>query len=115
VEALLLSTGIIFLAELGDKSQLMALTFATRFRARTVLLGITIATALVHVASVLIGVVVGSSIPTHTISILAGLYVRSRLAPRPVGDSRGGPVRLVAGEGKWMRSLPLLGPRTLTP
>jgi alpha-1,2-mannosyltransferase len=50
-----------------------------------------------------------------TLSGPAGLYVRSRLAPRPVGDSRGGPVRLVAGEGKWMRSLPLLGPRTLTP
>jgi putative Ca2+/H+ antiporter (TMEM165/GDT1 family) len=45
MEAFLLSTGVIFLAELGDKSQLMALTFATEFRARTVLLGITIATA----------------------------------------------------------------------
>src|SRR4051794_1448608 len=39
MEAFLLSTGVVFLAELGDKSQLMALTFAARFRARTVLIG----------------------------------------------------------------------------
>src|SRR3546814_10277341 len=32
--AFLLSTVVIFVAELGDKSQLMAMTFATRYRAR---------------------------------------------------------------------------------
>lgn len=47
MEAFLLSTGVIFLAELGHKSQFMALTFATKFKARTVLLGITLATAVV--------------------------------------------------------------------
>jgi putative Ca2+/H+ antiporter (TMEM165/GDT1 family) len=73
VEAFLLSTGVIFLAELGDKSQLMAMTFATRFRARTVLLGITIATALVHAVSVLIGAVMGDALPTAAISVLAGV------------------------------------------
>ncbi len=31
MEALLLSFGIVFVAELGDKSQLMALTFAARY------------------------------------------------------------------------------------
>ncbi|HLZ38229.1 MAG TPA: TMEM165/GDT1 family protein [Mycobacteriales bacterium] len=30
MDAFLMSTGVIFLAELGDKSQLMALAFATR-------------------------------------------------------------------------------------
>jgi len=73
VEAFLLSTGVIFVAELGDKSQLMALTFATRFRARTVLLGITLATALVHLASVAIGAVMGSAMPTRTIAVAAGV------------------------------------------
>ena len=33
MDAFLLSFGVIFLAELGDKSQLMALAFATRFPA----------------------------------------------------------------------------------
>ena len=73
MEAFLLSTGVIFLAELGDKSQLMALTFATKFRARTVLLGITIATAIVHLASVALGSVVGSALPTGAISVVAGV------------------------------------------
>jgi putative Ca2+/H+ antiporter (TMEM165/GDT1 family) len=71
--AFLLSTGVIFLAELGDKSQLMAMTFATRFRARTVLLAITLATALVHLVSVVLGAVIGSAIPTDAISVVAGL------------------------------------------
>ena len=35
--AFLLSTAVIFVAELGDKSQLMAMTFAARYRARDVL------------------------------------------------------------------------------
>ena len=52
VHAFLLSFGVVFVAELGDKSQLMALTFATRYRPLTVLIGITIATAVVHAVSV---------------------------------------------------------------
>lgn len=59
VNALLLSTVVIFVAELGDKSQLMAMTFATRYRARDVLVGITIATAVVHLVSVAIGYFIG--------------------------------------------------------
>ena len=73
MHALLLSFGIIFVAELGDKSQLMALTFATRYRTLPVLVGITVATALVHAFSVLVGAVVGASIPTRAISVVAGL------------------------------------------
>ena len=33
MDALLLSFGVIFVAELGDKSQLMALAFAARYKA----------------------------------------------------------------------------------
>jgi putative Ca2+/H+ antiporter (TMEM165/GDT1 family) len=73
VSAFLLSLAVIFVAELGDKSQLMALTFATRFRALPVLVGITVATALVHLASVVLGAVLGAVLPTGPISILAGL------------------------------------------
>ena len=46
--AFLLSFGVIFIAELGDKSQLMALAFATRYPALTGSVGITVATGLVH-------------------------------------------------------------------
>jgi putative Ca2+/H+ antiporter (TMEM165/GDT1 family) len=67
------SFGAIFAAEMGDKSQLMALTFATRFRAVSILIGITIATALVHAVSVGIGAILQLSLPTRAINIAAGL------------------------------------------
>lgn len=71
--ALAVSFGVIFVAELGDKSQLMAMTFATRYRTWTVLAGITIATALVHLVSVAVGVGLGAALPTGPISLVAGL------------------------------------------
>jgi Ca2+/H+ antiporter, TMEM165/GDT1 family len=71
--ALAVSFGVIFVAELGDKSQLMAMTFATRYRTLTVLAGISIATALVHLVSVGAGVWLGAAIPTGPISLIAGI------------------------------------------
>lgn len=71
--AFLLSLGVIFVAELGDKSQLIALAFATRFPAVPVLIGITIATASVHLVSVVVGVVLGAALPTTAIQVVAAL------------------------------------------
>ncbi|MFB9237754.1 TMEM165/GDT1 family protein [Plantactinospora siamensis] len=71
--ALAVSFGVIFVAELGDKSQLMALTFATRFRPLPVLIGITVATALVHLVSVAVGAGIGTALPTAWIALLAGI------------------------------------------
>jgi putative Ca2+/H+ antiporter (TMEM165/GDT1 family) len=73
VDALLLSFGIIFVAELGDKSQLMALAFAARYKALPILIGITGATAVVHRFSVVVGASLGLALPTRPISVLAGL------------------------------------------
>ncbi len=73
VGAILLSFGVIFVAELGDKSQLMALAFASRYRALPVLVGITIATAVVHLISVLIGAGLGATLPTGWITLVAGI------------------------------------------
>ncbi|MEA2518245.1 MAG: Ca2+/H+ antiporter, family, partial [Chloroflexota bacterium] len=55
MDAFLLSFAVIFVAELGDKSQLMALAFATRYRPIHVLVGISLATLLVHLGSVILG------------------------------------------------------------
>jgi Ca2+/H+ antiporter, TMEM165/GDT1 family len=73
VASFLLSFGVIFVAELGDKSQLMALAFATRYRTGPVLIGITLATALVHLVSVLVGAVLGAALPTTPITVVAAL------------------------------------------
>ncbi|HVJ98895.1 MAG TPA: TMEM165/GDT1 family protein [Acidimicrobiia bacterium] len=73
MHAVLLSAVVIFVAELGDKSQLMALAFSARYRAMPVLIGITIATALVHAVSVVTGAVLGARLPTDAISIAGGV------------------------------------------
>ncbi len=72
-QAFLISFGVIFVAELGDKSQLMALAFATRYKPLPILIGITIATAVVHAVSVLVGVLIGARIPTDAVNVVAGL------------------------------------------
>src|SRR5689334_4532606 len=89
MHALLLSFGIIFLAEMGDKSQLMALTFATRYRPVPILIGITIATAAVHLVSVFVGAVLGAALPTRTISVVAGIAFFAFAAWTLRGDQLG--------------------------
>ncbi|NEW49250.1 TMEM165/GDT1 family protein [Nocardia cyriacigeorgica] len=73
IAIVLLSVGIVFLAELGDKSQLMALTFALRYRWWVVLGGIATATAAVHVISVAVGHFLGAALPTTAIALVAAL------------------------------------------
>ncbi len=73
MDAFFISFGVIFLAELGDKSQLMALAFAARYRATTILAAITAATTLAHFFSVLVGSAIGNALPTRLMSTLAGI------------------------------------------
>lgn len=75
MEALLISTAVIFVAELGDKSQLMAMTFATRYRARDVILAILAATTVVHLFSVALGAWIGTSFEEYQgwITLVAGI------------------------------------------
>jgi Ca2+/H+ antiporter, TMEM165/GDT1 family len=73
IEAFWLSLGIVLLAELGDKSQLMALAFAARYPAWMVLVAVTVATFIVHAMSVVLGVAFALALPTDVINIAAGL------------------------------------------
>lgn len=63
----------IAIAEMGDKTQLVALSFATKYKPTKVLLGIFIGTALIHFLSVIIGEKVSALIPIHYLKILIGL------------------------------------------
>ncbi|WP_067597717.1 TMEM165/GDT1 family protein [Nocardiopsis listeri] len=71
--ALGFSTAAIFIAEMGDKTQLVAMSLASRYRVLTVILGITAATAVVHLGSVLIAEVLGATLPTDWLTLAAGL------------------------------------------
>ncbi|MCD0444569.1 TMEM165/GDT1 family protein [Glycomyces sp. A-F 0318] len=68
-----ISFGAIFVGELGDKSQLMALTFATRYRLRTVVLGLVIAIGALIGLSVGVGAAVGNLLPTDWIRLAAAV------------------------------------------
>ena len=63
----------IALAEMGDKTQLVALAFAMRFSFGAVLGAVFVATLLVHLFSVGIGELLGVALPTLWITIAAGL------------------------------------------
>jgi Ca2+/H+ antiporter, TMEM165/GDT1 family len=89
VDAFLLSFGVIFLAELGDKSQLMAMAFAARFPAIPVLIAISIATALVHLGSVALGATVALALPTNVVAMVAGLAFLAFAAWTLRGDTLG--------------------------
>ena len=89
MDAFLVSFGIVFVAELGDKSQLMALAFAARYRALPILIGITAATAVVHAISVVLGAAVGVALPTSAVSVVAGLAFLGFAAWTVRGDTLG--------------------------
>lgn len=72
MSAFFLSTAIIFVAELGDKSQLVALWFATRFRWWVVLGGVTVATLVVHLGSVAIGRAFDELLPEQFVLMAVG-------------------------------------------
>ncbi|NUS42472.1 MAG: TMEM165/GDT1 family protein [Mycobacteriaceae bacterium] len=70
--ALLLSFAAVFLAELGDKSQLVTMAFALRYRRRIVLAGIATGAALVFGLAVTVGHVLGAALPTTAVAVLSG-------------------------------------------
>lgn len=69
--AFLTSLAIVVLAEMGDKTQLLAMSFAARFRWQTVMLGVFAATAANHLFAVSVGNYLTNIIPLQYIKISA--------------------------------------------
>ncbi|MBO0679811.1 TMEM165/GDT1 family protein [Mycolicibacterium sp. S2-37] len=69
--AILVSLAVVFVAELGDKSQLITMTYALRHRWWVVLSGVGIAAMLVHGLSVTIGHFLGLTLPERPIAFAA--------------------------------------------
>lgn len=63
---------LIFLAEMGDKTQFMTLALSTKYKALTVMLGVTIGTFIVSLVSVALGETMGKLLPFFWINIFAG-------------------------------------------
>ena len=64
---------VVFVAELGDKTQLVALGFGARYRLRWVLTGIGLAYVATNLVSVVIGALLGAALPGNVVRIAGGI------------------------------------------
>lgn len=63
---------LIFVAEMGDKTQILAMAFATKFKIKHVVIGIFIGSLFNHALAVLLGANLQYFVPLETLSIIAG-------------------------------------------
>jgi len=73
MEAFIASFLFVVLAEMGDKTQLLAMAFASKYPASKVLIAVFIATILNHALAVLVGRFLTNIIPLDVISFIAAL------------------------------------------
>lgn len=122
-EAFLAALGVVFLAELGDKSQLLTLSFATRYRPWPVLAGVALATSVLMVVSVTVGALAGELLPERPVEIVAGLaflgfavwtFLDDHDDDDTVDgdDARGGGRSVILGVA-WAMALAELGDKTM--
>lgn len=104
MHAFLLALGVVFLAELGDKSQLLALTLAARRPAAQVLLGVSLAALLLQGLSAGLGAALASAVPSSAVMLIAGLSffaaagltLRRKDDDAPITPRRAGPTVLLS-------------------
>lgn len=74
LEALGVSTGVVALAEIGDKTQLLAIVLAARFHKPVpIILGILVATLLNHAAAATLGYFVASFLTGQIFQVIVGV------------------------------------------
>jgi putative Ca2+/H+ antiporter (TMEM165/GDT1 family) len=73
VDSLLAALGLVFVAELGDKTQLVALGFGARYRIAPVLAGVVAAYMATNLLSVVVGGLLGATLPTRAIGLAGGV------------------------------------------
>jgi putative Ca2+/H+ antiporter (TMEM165/GDT1 family) len=73
LEAFIASLIFVVLAEMGDKTQLLAMAFACRFRWQTVMWGVLVATAANHLLAAYAGILFSAVLPMVYIKITAAV------------------------------------------
>lgn len=63
---------LVFIAEMGDKTQIIAMTFATQFTVKQVLTGVALGVIGNHGLAILLGSLLGTMLPLDIIQLLAG-------------------------------------------
>lgn len=64
---------MVVVAEMGDKTQLLAMAMASKFKAKQVMLGVLVATIFNHALAVALGSFISKIIPLNIISIIAAI------------------------------------------
>src|SRR5512142_3321504 len=91
--SLLVAFAVVFLAEFGDKTEILTLALAARYGPWPVLAGVAVTTALLNVVSVTVGVGLAHALPARAVTVLAGLAFLGFA----VWSGRSGPRRLAVG------------------
>ncbi|PZQ64850.1 MAG: hypothetical protein DI570_03765 [Phenylobacterium zucineum] len=100
LEPFLISTGLVAVAEIGDKTQLLAMMLAARFRKPVpIILGILVATILNHAAAAGLGFVVASWLSGQAFQILVavGFIAMGLWALVPDKEDEGAAARSAGG------------------
>lgn len=89
--SMLTAAALVFVAELGDKTQLLALGFGARHRLGPVVVGLGLGYATANLLSVLVGATIGAALPMGVVTIgsgilFLGLAVRYLLGPVDAPD-----------------------------
>ena len=87
MRSLLAALGLVFVAELGDKTQLVAMGLGARHKLLPVVTGVTLAYAATNLLSVVVGGLLGAALPTRAIGIGGGILFLGFAA---LGLRRGG-------------------------
>lgn len=75
-DTVVLTAVLVFMAEIGDKSQIVCMTLAARHRGLPVLLGAVVAFAVLNLLAVIFGVIVANTIPEiYVASVVALLFL----------------------------------------
>lgn len=88
VAAFFVAFALIFVAEMGDKSQLLSLWFATKYRVAVVMAGVACAVVVLQLVAVVVGVVFDTILPERVFLTLAGIafFVFAAWSLRPEED-----------------------------
>jgi Ca2+/H+ antiporter, TMEM165/GDT1 family len=99
MESLLAALGLVFVAELGDKTQLVALGFGARHRIAPVLAGVVAAYMATNLLSVVVGGLLGATLPTRAIGIAGGILFLGFAAWTLLKDDESGDEDTAEGTG----------------
>lgn len=106
MEALLTSAGLVAIAEIGDKTQLLAIVLAARFRAPVpIILGILCATLLNHAAAATLGYFIAQWLSGQTFQLVVGAAFILMAAWALIPDKEDGRAEKTGAGGVFLTTL----------